>query len=166
MSVETAILNQPSDERPPTVEFTFTNEGDEEVLVSSSNKKPFVLFPTLEGSTGDVVLIPGSFRVTSDVADSRTDGCWRFVTDEGDDAKVVVTDDVDRLTLGAGHFHLVSHRVYDAGPDDRCFPDGDYSSRHAVEFHELDATVEFAVRMAFADGRLSALDVEQRGVGD
>lgn len=162
VTVETAIVTQPSGERHPTVEFTFTNEGDEEVTVSSGSKKPFVLFPRLEGPTGEVVLIPGGWRFRSDVADSRTDGCWRFVTDEGDDAKIETTDDIDRITLGPGQYHLASHRIYYAGPDEHCFPDGDYTSTHVVEFHDIDATVEFDVRMAFSDGRISALDVEQQ----
>lgn len=166
VTVETAIVTQPSGERHPTVEFTFANEGDEEITVSSESKKPFVLFPRLAGSTGGVVLIPGGWRISSDVADSRIDGCWRFVTDEGDDPKIETTDDIDRITLGPGQYHLVSHRVYYDGPDDHCFPDGDYTSTHVVEFHDIDATVEFEVRMAFSDGQISALDVEQRDGDD
>jgi hypothetical protein len=90
-----------------------------------------VLFPRLEGSTGTVVLVPGSFRVMSEVVDPRSDGRWRFVAEAFVDAWVLTTDDIDRLTLGPGPYHLVSHRIDDAGPR-----------------HEMDATVAFDVRLA------------------
>jgi hypothetical protein len=160
--VETAVVSQPTADRAPTVEFTLTNEGGGEIIASANSNEPFVIVPRLDGTDASVVLLPSVRKVTSDVAESRTDGCWRFVTPDGDDAKFVYEDDVDRLSLGSGLSHTVQHRLFYDGDENDCFPDGNYTTVHRVRFHETESTIAFTVRLTFSDGQISTLDVQRQ----
>lgn len=42
-----------------------------------------------------------------------------------------------------------------------CFPDGDYTAKHAVEFHEAEDAVTFTVRVTSSDGRISGVEVRR-----
>lgn len=161
VSVEAAVVSQPTEDRPPTITFRFTNKGGKEITASANNKEPFVYFPRLDGPRGSAVLLPGVRGIGSDAADSPTDGCWRFVSATGEEAILWMNDDIERLTLGSGLYHDVQHRVFYEGDENSCFPDGTYSEAHQVEFHDTESTMTYTVRLSFSDGRISGLEVQQ-----
>lgn len=156
------VLQQPTSDRPPAVRFSITNDSDDAITVSANTKKPFVDFPRLTGPTGDLVLLPAvSDRLSAELASTRTDGCWRFVDPNGDDARIVYQSVEDRLDLEPDITEYVTHEVRYDGPSGECFPDGDYTADHTVEFHDAETTVTFDVGVSVSRREISDVEVSR-----
>lgn len=162
VSTDSEVREQPTDDHPPEIVFSLTNESDDPVTVSANDEKPFVTFRRLTRDSGSIVLLPTTdSHVYADVASTRTSGCWRFVDADRNETYVVHDDIADRLTLDAGRTHRVTHQLFYEGEESDCFPDGDYTADHTVEFHDAESAVTFSVRVTFSDERVSAVEVRR-----
>lgn len=162
ISTSSEIRKQPTGDHPPTIRFSLTNELDNPITVSANNMEPFVYFPRVSGGSDTIVLIPFSDNnVWAEVSQTPTNGCWQFVDANGDETAIGVNTGIDRLTLQAGQTHQVTHHLYYEGYASDCFPDGDYTADHTVEFHEAESAVTFSVQVSVSDGRLSDVEVQR-----
>lgn len=160
ISTESEVRQQPTDNRTPVVRFSLTNESNNPITVSANNLKPFVYFPRLTGEFGSLVLLPGNDpHVYADVASNRTNSCWRFVDAKGDETDVITNSVIDQLTLKPGQTHTANQQLYYEGRESECFPDGDYTTDHPVEIHEVQKTISFSVQMTISDERISSVEV-------
>lgn len=103
---------------------------------------------------------------TVELAQVPTEGCWRFETPYGDEASLAynpIEQSTEQIT--AGKTVQSVHDVYYSGPDDACFPAGEYGTAVSLRFgtsedqsrDEIDGSaVEFGYRFnVTADGMLS-----------
>lgn len=156
------VRKQPIDDHPPEIQFSLTNESDDSITVSANNEKPFVNFPRLTVDSGSLVLLPTTDpHIHADVASTQTDGCWRFVDADGNEIYVYHDDIDDRLTLKSGGTHRVIHRLFYDGEGSDCFPEGDYTADHTIEFDDAGGTVTFSVQVSVSDGQLSGVEVQR-----
>jgi len=121
-----ASVDQPTADRPPTVELSLTNTGErawpvhgadhdgypmEGVLAWPDSRPPFVWIP------------PESEHVNlGEHSDSRREGCWRLP----ESAEPAVADIRTSRTIEPGETFTVTHDVFFDGPPDACFPPGEY----------------------------------------
>lgn len=162
VSTDSGIHEQPTDYHPPEIRFSLTNESDDPITVSANNKEPFVYFTRITGDSGPIVLLPlSSNEVWADVASTRTNGCWRFVDADGNKTVIGAQTDIDQLTLQPGRTHHVAQRLFYEGEASDCFPDGDYTAEHTLEFQDAETTITFTVQVTFSDGRLSGVEVQR-----
>lgn len=140
LSADASIVRQASEDTPLTIQFELRNEGSKTLVVSSEDAIPFVVFPRLSGPVGDAILLPPRrSEVTADVSASQTDGCWKFVTPEGNDPEIIIEMDANRLSLDPESKHTVRHKIYYDAIDDRCFPSGSYREEHPIRLEESEA---------------------------
>lgn len=130
-----SVVTRATADNPLRVEYRLTNRGRRAVTVQSGNKQPFVFVDRLTGPAGDVVLVPVDVDdVSSDVASSPTEGCWRFRTPNGADARLGGAMDIDWTTIDPGETYAVRHDVYYEGDEETCFSPGGYSATTTVSF--------------------------------
>lgn len=162
ISTDSEVRRQSNNVYPPVIEFSLTNESDDSFRVSANGKKPFVTFPRLTAESGSIVLLPTTdSRVHWDVATTRTNGCWRFVDADGNETHFVDNDIAVSVSLEPGQTHRVTHQLYYDGDESDCFPDGDYTADHTVEFYDAEKTVSFSVEVAFSDTQISTVGVHR-----
>lgn len=164
VSTSSEVRKQPTGDHPPEIGFSLTNESDDPITVLANNMEPFVWFPRLTGDSGAIVLLPisnNNVGAFPNVSSTKTKGCWRFVDTDGNEAAIGGDDGIFRLTLQPGVTHHVTHRLYYEGAASDCFPDGDYTADHTVEFDDAEATVTFSVQVSVSDGRISGVEVQR-----
>lgn len=162
ISTDSEVRRQSSNVYPPVIEFSLTNESDDPFRISANGKKPFVNFPRLTAESSSLVLLPTTDpHLHWDVATTRTNGCWRFVDADGNETHVVYNDIADSVSLEPGQTHRVTHQLYYDGDDSDCFPDGDYTADHTVEFHDAEKTVPFNVQVTVSDTQISTVEVRR-----
>lgn len=168
LSIQASVVAQPSSEQPLGLRFVVANEGSSELLLSSDDKVPFEVLERLSGTDGDVVLVPEDTRegeVMVDVADQRTDGCWRYVRPDGSDPTYDIQMDEDTMTLAPGSSHAVVHDAYFDGDNDRCFPAGEYTTEHDIsevnDSSERVATMTVTPVLTMAADGTATLTVER-----
>lgn len=162
ISTNSEIRKQPTDDHPPEIVFSLTNESDEPITVSANNEKPFVNFSRLTGKSGTLVLLPiTDTHISAAVASTRTNGCWRFVDADGNETHIVHDSIADQLTLQPGLTHHVTHKLFLEGEESGCFSDGDYTTDHTMEFHDSERTMTFTVQVTFSHGRIAGVGVQR-----
>ena len=113
VSTDGEIRKQQTDDHPPVIRFSLTNESDDPLTLSSKRLQPFVYFPRLANNSDYIVCIPTTDNdINWDVAQNRTNGCWRFVDADGNRTDMDIHTGLDRLTLQPGRTHSVTHHLY------------------------------------------------------
>ncbi|PSQ15526.1 hypothetical protein BRD00_13755 [Halobacteriales archaeon QS_8_69_26] len=139
MSADASVVQQPTEDHPPTVELGVTNEHDRSVtLVPDSSDEMLYYLPPMEGETVDVLLVPEevSSRV---IPDAPIDGCWRFDADSRSEVgSEVIQLRPSQITheLGPGERYAIRHEVYHVIRSGPCYPDGEYTTGKTLLFTE------------------------------
>lgn len=135
LSIDGAVVSRATSQRPLRIRYTITNEGPETLTLQSQNKKPLLWIRRLSGDAGSVVLLPpDSSEVFADaLASTPTGGCWRFVTQSGDDAAIGVQTDTGEVAIAPGETYSVDHHAYYDGRD-ACFPPDAYTQTTTLDF--------------------------------
>ncbi|MFC6733188.1 hypothetical protein ACFQH3_04100 [Haladaptatus sp. GCM10025707] len=91
LTTSASVVTQATADHPAVVKLRLTNEGEEAIPIqpTEGGGYPLEYFPTLDGSETNLVLYPREpthwqFFGGDELADSQTNGCWRFVTEEGE----------------------------------------------------------------------------------
>lgn len=138
VSFESIVLAQARENEPPTVNLRVHNDSSEALTLSSDGHQPFMYFPRLDGEAGSMVLLPeSSGELGADVASTQQNGCWRFLTPEGDEPDIVIRMDEDKVELPPDRAYTVRHELYYKGAD-RCFPDGEYSKQQSIQIEAVE----------------------------
>jgi len=169
------VLAQPSSHAPARVELALTNQTNDivSVLPVSFGTVPFEVVQPLTGETGDVWLIPPdnpNVTVMGGKLPAEPEGeCWKVVDAEESDELTPYFSSVnyseDGIDIPAGETYSVQHEVYYRGPDDACFPAGDYQTTARVELRDANLGSRMAVTYVLSvseDGEftLSIVSVE------
>ena len=120
------------------VELRLTNESEQSVELLPASDTPLLAdIPRLDGPSGSVVFFPPDAPGISafGLADERLDGCWRFVTADGDVLyrSVIETTPAERR-LDAGVTVTMTHDVYYGEPTGECFSAGAYETTIPIHF--------------------------------
>lgn len=162
ISTSSEVRKQPTGDHPPTIRFNLTNESENPITVSANNMEPFVYFPRLTDGSNTIVLIPISDNnVWAELSRTSTNGCWQFVDADGNETAIGVNTGIDPLSLQPDQTHHVTHHLYYEAESSDCFPNGDYTAEHTVEFHEAERAVTFSVQVSVSDGQLSGVEVQR-----
>lgn len=149
------VLTQPSSNAPASVELTLTNPTKDAVSAHpvSFGTEPFESIVPLTGETGDVWLIPPgdpNVQVMGGVLPSEPEnGCWRVVdTEENDERTPYIAStnfSEEGTNIASGETYSVQHEVYYHGPEDACFPAGNYQTTVELEIDDVDSRPRMAV---------------------
>ncbi|PSQ15384.1 hypothetical protein BRD00_13865 [Halobacteriales archaeon QS_8_69_26] len=139
MSADASMVQQPTEDHPPTVELGVTNDHDRSVtLVPDSSDAMLYYLPPMEGETVDIYLVPEDLS-SGVIPNARIDGCWRFDADsESEAASEVIQVRPSQITheLGPGERYAIRHEVYHNLGSGPCFPDGEYTTSKRLMFTE------------------------------
>lgn len=144
LSVGGSVVATPTTERPLTIESTVTNDGRRSVhLIPGRNGgEPLDYLPRFENGAVELVGMPveqssvGAF----DLATSPVDGCWRFVTENGEEPPRIVISLRGSVEVDPGDTYRVRHHLYQAVDGDECLPTGTYRATTSLQFGEPDDT--------------------------
>ena len=142
LSVGASIEDQATDERPATMTLTVTNGGEREIPLTpaaptNEGGLPLEhLFP-FEGDSSRVIAFPTEPRHVHVYGGrepkERVDGCWRFLTSEGEAAGIAVENLGFEATLGPGETYTIQHHLYYDGSGGSCRDEGVYRTTAGVK---------------------------------
>lgn len=148
LTAHASVVSQGTAEHPPIVELGVTNTGSEPVPVHpyhTTNSAAVLEYSSqLDGTTGELTLYPTSpehlLITNGELEESKTDGCWRFLTTDGETPRVAWESVAVRLELAPDETYSVQHALYTAGQDGPCYPAGEYQTYYRVSLSELDSS--------------------------
>ncbi|WP_336359728.1 hypothetical protein [Haladaptatus sp. ZSTT2] len=147
LAAHASVVSQGTAAHPPIVQLGVTNTGIEPVPLRpyhTSNSAAVLEYSSeLDGATGKLTLYPTSpehlFTTNGELAESQTDGCWRFLTTDGETPRVAWESIAVQLELAPSESHSVKHALYTTGQDGPCYPAGEYQTYYRVSLSELDS---------------------------
>jgi len=137
ISAGASVVQQPTEDDPPTVELWLTSSHDGSVILVPDGPDEMLYYvPPMEGDSANVVLIPEETS-SPDLPDARIDGCWRLDVESPEEASVpVVRPESIPFELGPKERYEVRHEVYHAIGSGTCYPDGEYTAEKTLQFTE------------------------------
>lgn len=161
------VSAQPSADGPARIELSLKNTAEEAFTIQNGAGWPLAYLPTMEamtGQAGPVDLHPeGSRGVSVTGADLPTEpvnGCWRFP----DGAQRGVIEAVKSYFMQPGSVWTIVHAAYFDGPDESCFPPGQYQTETWVEQRRSGATgprIQLNYQLSISSSGGFEIDVEQ-----
>lgn len=135
------VLREPSTESPPRVALGLRNAGTNSVSVAPFDRGlyPLEFLQPLGGEEGDVLLFPPETPsvelMQGEIPERPVDGCWRVVdtSASGERGPYLAGNNLSKtVEVAPNETYTVHHDLYYRGPDDACFPPGEYQTTSTI----------------------------------
>jgi len=110
-------------------------------------------------SSGRVVLVPKDTNrvyVINSLAESKTDGCWRFRTPSGDSAELVRISLAKPVTVSSSEVYSITYDLYYEGPANECLQGTYTTTEELLVDWSADKYIAELIYKLDANGAMSA----------
>jgi len=132
---ESEVSNQASEESPAVVSLKIINQSSNKVEIEPTGQgaAPLEYIEPLSGAQGEIFFYPQSNnRVDIRNGEFSHNGCWKVIDGSEGEAYLSRVSQSVPISLEPESIYSIEHEVYYHGPENVCFPEGEYEGEVSI----------------------------------